>query len=249
MFRPVETERLYNVCRRRIAENAAVATPQGNATPRLALPCKEQSPAAAISGWPAATPSLASTPIPDPSSSQRPPVNTSLSDCVGMLKGSLKRAKQRLSSQPGNYSEVSEDARGKKAQHQGMNGDLTISPPGILDSSSIRMKQNNSESKWPIPSVEKPVHANTDNATSRSIDESYAFQSAPVTQISDSSGGAPQLGSGISNEMLCSSVQANLVGRSKSLKRGNAEMDHILAEPISMSDLGLYSRYTVCFLG
>jgi len=235
------------MCRRRFAEAGAVANPQVNATSRP-LSYKEQSPTAAINGWTAATQTIVSTPTPDPSSSQRPPVNTSLSDCVGMLKGSLNRAKQRQGSQPGNHSGVSEDPKGKKAQHQGMNGDLTISPPGILDSSSIRIKQNDSGSKWPTPAVDKSVHANTDNVSSRCIDESYAYQSVPVTQISDSSGGAPNLGSGISNEMLCTSGQANLVGRSKSLKRGNAEMDHILAEPISMSDLGLYSRYALCFL-
>lgn len=235
MFRPEVTERLYNVCRRRFAEVGAVVIPQVNATLRP-LPFKEQCPTVAINGWTAATQTIASTPAPDPSSSQRPPVNTSLSDCVGMLKGSLNRAKQRLGLQPGNYLGVSDDAKGKKAQHQGMNGDLTISPPGILDSSSIRMKQNNPGSKWATPAVEKPVHTNTDN-------ESYAYQSVPVTQISDSSGGAPNLSSG---EMLCTSGQANLGGRSKSLKRGNAEMDHVLAEPISMSDLGLYSRYTLC---
>jgi hypothetical protein len=151
-----------------------------------------------------------------------------------MLKGSLNRAKQRLGLQPGNYLGVSDDAKGKKAQHPGMSGELTISPPGILDSSSIRMKQNNSGSKWSTPAVEKPLHKNTDNVSARSIDESFAYQSVPVTQISDSSGGAPNLGSG---EMLCTSGQANLVGLSKSLKRGNAEMDHVLAEPISMSDL------------
>lgn len=244
MFRPEVTERLYNVCRRRFAEVGAVVIPQVNATLRP-LPFKEQCPAAAINGWTAATQTIVSTPALDPSSSQRPPVNTSLSDCVGMLKGSLNRAKQRLGSQPGNYLGVSDDAKGKKAQHQGMNGDLTISPPGILDSSSIRMKQNNSGSKWSTPAVEKPVHTNTDNVNSRSIDESYAYQSVPVTQISDSSGGAPNLSSG---EMLCTSGQANVVGRSKSLKRGNAEMDHVLAEPISMSDLGLYSSCTLCLL-
>lgn len=231
------------MCRRRFAEAGAVATPQVNAAPRP-LPYKEQKSATAINGWTtAATQTLTSTPTPDPSSSQRPPVNTSLSDCVGMLKGSLNRAKQRQGSQSGNFnSGVSEDAKGKKAQHQSMNGDLTISPPGILDSSSIRMKQNsnynnnnNSGSEWPTPAVEKPVHTTTDNVSSRSIDKSFAYQSVQI--LSDSSGGAPNIGSGISNE-----VQGNPVRRSKSLKRGNAEMDHVLAEPISMSDLGLYSR-------
>jgi hypothetical protein len=240
------------VCRRRFAEAGAVATSQANATPRP-LPGKEPSPAAAMNGWTAAaTQMLASTPTPDPSSSQRPPVNTSLSDCVGMLKGSLNRAKQRLGSHPGHYSGVSDDVKGKKAQHQGLNGDVTISPPGILDSSRIRMKPNTSGSKWPTPAVEKPVHMNpnTDNVSSRSIDEGYAFPSVPVTQISDSSGGAPNLGSGISNDLMCTSGQATLVGRSKSLKRGNADLDPVLAEPISMSDLGLYSRdiLSVCSL-
>ncbi|KAG0555715.1 hypothetical protein M758_12G192600 [Ceratodon purpureus] len=222
--------------RRRFAES--VAAPQINVT-TMSLPYKVPSPAAAINGWTPASQALAPTPTSDPSSSQPPPVNNSLSDYVGMLKGSLNRAKQRLGSQPGYHSGVSEDAKGKKAQLQGMNGDIAISPPGILDSSSIRMKQNNSGSKWPSNALERPVHQNMDYVASRSIDEStYGYQSVPlVTQISDSSGGAPNLGLGNLNERMCTSTQANLVGSSKSLKRGNAELDHILAEPISMSDL------------
>ena len=230
--------------RRRFAEAGAVAAPQINVT-TMPVPYKEPNPAAAINGWTSATQTLESAPTSDPSSSQPPPVSNSLSDYVGMLKGSLNRAKQRLGPQPGNQLGVSEDAKGKKAQPS-MNGDLSISPPGILDSSSIRMKQNSSRSKWPSNGVEKPVHPNADNVGSRSIDEStYGFQSVPpVTQISDSSGGAPNAGLGNSNERMCTSTQANLVGGGKSLKRGNAEMDLIMAEPISMSDLGLCSRDT-----
>lgn len=237
---------LHCVCRRRFAESGAVAAPQINVI-TMPLPYKELSSAAAINGWTPATQTVAPAPISDPSSSQPPAANNSLSDYVGMLKGSLNRAKQRLSSQPGTRPE---DAKGKKAQLQGMTGDLAISPPGILDSSSIRMKQDNSESKWPSKALEKPVHLNTDNVGARSIDEStYGFRIVPpVTQISDSSGGAPNVGLGNSNERMCTSTQAHLVGRNKSLKRGNAEMDHILAEPISMSDLGLCSRDTTCFL-
>jgi hypothetical protein len=239
------------VCRRRFA----VAAPPLNLTTMPLGPYKLPNPAAAMNGWTPGTQALALTPtVCDPSSSQPPPpgpANNSLSDYVGMLKGSLTRAKQRLGSQPGgNYSGVSGDAKGKTAQLQGMNGDLAISPPGILDSSSLRMKQNstNSESKWPSNALERPqVHPSTDcNGGSRSVDEStyhgpYQNCVPPVTQISDSSGGAPNLGLGNSNERMCTSAQANMGGRSKSLKRGNAEMDHIiLAEPISMmSDLGV----------
>lgn len=218
------------MCRRRFAEVGAVAIPQVIATSRP-LAYKEQGPAA-INGWNAATQALTSTPIPDPSSSQRPPVNTSLSECVGMLKGSLNRARQRQGSQLGPFSAGSEDAKGKKAQLPSTNGDITISPPGILDSSSIRMKQNNAGSKWLPPAVEKPLLANTDN------DESFAYQNVTVTQISDSSGG----------DMMCTSGQPTLGGRSKSLKRGNAEMDHVSAEPISMSDLGLLLKQTACLI-
>jgi hypothetical protein len=244
-------EWLWNVCRRRFA----VAAPPLNLTTMPLGPYKLPNPAAAMNGWTPGTQALALTPtVCDPSSSQPPPpgpANNSLSDYVGMLKGSLTRAKQRLGSQPGgNYSGVSGDAKGKTAQLQGMNGDLAISPPGILDSSSLRMKQNstNSESKWPSNALERPqVHPSTDcNGGSRSVDEStyhgpYQNCVPPVTQISDSSGGAPNLGLGNSNERMCTSAQANMGGRSKSLKRGNAEMDHIiLAEPISMmSDLGV----------
>lgn len=214
--------------RRRIAEVGATAIPQVIATSRP-LPYKEQAPAAATNGW-NATHALASISVPDPSTSQRAPGNTSLSECVGMLKGSLNRARQRQGSQLGPYANGSEEAKGKKAQIPSMNGDITISPPGILDSSSIRMKQNNAGSKCLPPAVEKPLHANTDNVSSRSIDESFAYQNITVTQISDSSGGAPI-------DMICTSGQATLGGRSKSLKRGNAEIDHVSAEPISMSDL------------
>lgn len=197
----------YSMCRRRFAEGAT-AVPQGIATSRP-LPYKEQAPAVAINGWNAATQALASISVPDPSTSQRAPGNTSLSECVGMLKGSLNRARQRQCSQLGPYANGSEDAKGKKAQLPSMNGDITISPPGILDSSSLRMKQNNAGSKWLPPPVEKPLHANTDNVSSRSIDESFAYQNVTVTQISDSSGGAP-------NDMICTSGQATLGGRSKS---------------------------------
>nr|PNR29752.1 hypothetical protein PHYPA_028446 [Physcomitrium patens] len=222
--------------RRRFVESGTAVVPRTNLA-TIPVSYKEPSTVATEDGWTAATHALAPIPTSDPSSSQPPPVSTSVSDYVGMLKGSLNRAKLRLGFQPENHVRVSEDMKGKKAQNQGMS-DFMISPPGILDSSSIGMKQINSGSKWPHTTVERHVHMNTDNINSRPTDESYVQQSVQVPKISDSSGGTPNLRLEISNEIPCTSGQTNMMGRSKSLKRANAERDHNLAEPFSMSDLG-----------
>ena len=130
------TEWLYNyVCRRRIAESVASLEINVTTMPR---PHKVLSPTAVINGWTPVSEVLAPTPTFDPSSSQPPPLNNSLSDYVGMHNGGLNGTTQRFNSQLGYHSRVSGDAKRRKAQLWGMNRDSAISPASILNSTSLQ---------------------------------------------------------------------------------------------------------------
>lgn len=178
------------------------------------------------------------TQISDPSSSHSPPLNTSLSDYVGMLRGSLNKAKQKSGTLLGRIDTGNgiggggpmSDMKGKKVQVSIVNGDYETSPPSIFDSSSVKTKNNNGM-KWQMKASEQTAFANGGVVLK---DESYLQQNTMVTQLSDSSEGAPNSGGfGLGNE-----VPLHAPGRTKTLKRMHANVDHLSAEPISVADLG-----------
>lgn len=187
------------------------------------------------------------TQISDPSSSHSPPLNTSLSDYVGMLRGSLNKAKQKSGTLlgridigngiggGGSFAPLMSDMKGKKVQVSIVNGDYDASPPSIFDSSSVKIKNNNGM-KWQMKASEQTAFANGGAVLK---DESYLQPNTMVTQLSDSSEGAPNSGGfGLGNEVPCATGPLHAPGRIKTLKRTHANVDHLSAEPISVADLG-----------